>query len=299
MTEQVSRVWLVSGCASGLGLSLAHMLTRETTHKAVITARNVAAIEPIAKAAPDRVHAISLDITNRESVAGAVDYTVRTFGRLDVLVNNAGVGQIGAIEELDDDEISRAMNTNFFGTLNMLRAALPQMRKQRAGRIFTLTSMGGFRGRPAVGIYNASKFAVEGVHEALSGEVASLGIDVTMIQPGLFRSDFRGRTMKFAKKIISDYAETSGKARVSMTQDYPPSAALPSQIAAAVIALGEMKGKPPLRLQLGTDAVVATRDKLDSVTKEVAKWEPVAKLASEGGEGTIDTYRRAIAATAR
>ena len=178
----------------------------------------------------------------------------------------------------------------------MLRAAVPQMRKQRNGRVLTLTSIGGFRGRPAVGIYNASKFALEGVHEALAGEVAPLGIGVTMIEPGVFRSAFRGSTMHIAKTIIEDYAETVGKVRAAVALDYPASAAQPSQIAAAILALGEMEDRPPLRLQLGTDAVAGTREKLENMTSELARWEPVANLASEGGEGSVDAYRRAIAA---
>jgi NAD(P)-dependent dehydrogenase (short-subunit alcohol dehydrogenase family) len=291
----VERVWLVTGCGSGLGLELARTLARDTTDQAVVTARDATIPESAVAGAGDRIRCHSLDITDRGAVAAAVDYTIRTFGRIDVLVNNAGVGQIGAIEELDEEEIARAMNTNFYGTLNVVRAVLPHMRRQRRGRLFALTSMGGFRGRPAVGIYNASKFAVEGLHEALAGELAPLGIDVTMIAPGLFRSDFRGRTMQFAKRVIDDYAESSGKARSSMTQDYPASAAQPSQIAAAIVALGQMGTKPPLRLQLGADAVSATREKLDAVTAELRKWEPVATLASEGGEGSVAVFREAIA----
>ncbi|WP_378946670.1 SDR family NAD(P)-dependent oxidoreductase [Mesorhizobium sp. ANAO-SY3R2] len=296
MTDQTASVWLVTGCSSGLGLALATKLARETGHRAVITGLKAAEVEHIAQVAPDRIKATELDITDRNSVAAVIEFTVKAFGRLDVLVNNAGVGQIGAIEELDDGEIARVMNVNLFGTLNMLRAAVPQMRQQRSGRILTLTSMGGFRGRPGVGIYNASKFALEGVHEALAGEVGPLGIDVTMVEPGLFKSSFRGGGMHIAKTIIEDYAGTAGKVRASVAEDYPASAADPTQIAAAILAVGEMAGKPPLRLQLGTDAVAATREKLESMTREVAKWEAVANLASEGGEGSLDTYRSAIAA---
>ena len=295
MTKQTGPVWLVSGCSSGLGLALATKLAHETDHRVVLTALNAADIESIAQVAPDRIRAIELDITDRQSVAAAIAYTVEAFGRLDVLINNAGVGQIGAIEELDDSEIARVMNINFFGTLNMLRAAVPQMRQQRSGRILTLTSMGGFRGRPGVGIYNASKFALEGVHEALAGEVGPLGIDVTMVQPGLFRSGFRGGGMHIAKTIIADYVGTVGKVRASVAEDYPASAAEPTQIAAAILAVGEMAGKPPLRLQLGVDAVAVTREKLESVSREVAKWEAVANLVSEGGDGSLDACRDVIA----
>lgn len=299
MTPQPTPVWLVTGCSSGLGLALAQRLARETGHRLVISALDVADVEPIARIAPDRIRALALDITVRESTAAAIDFTVKAFGRLDVLVNNAGVGQIGAIEELSEAEIARVMNINFFGTLNMLRAALPQLRQQRSGRILTLTSIGGFRGRPAVGIYNASKFALEGVHEALAGEGAPLGIDVTMVEPGLFRSGFRGGSMQIARTVIDDYAQTSGKVRAAVDQDYPASAADPAQIAAALIALGEMPGRPPLRIQLGSDAVAATREKLGSMTAELAKWEAVAALASAGGAGSIDAYRQAIAAAMR
>lgn len=297
MTTQANPVWLVTGCSSGLGKALATMLVRDTTHRVAITALDMADLTSLAAEAPDRVLALTLDITDRASAAAAITQVTARFGRLDVLVNNAGVGQIGAIEELSEDEIARAMGVNFFGTLNMLRATLPQMRAQRGGRILTLTSMGGFRGRPAIGIYNASKFALEGAHEALAGEVAPLGIAVTMVEPGLFRSGFRGGGgMLLARNIIADYAATSGQMRAAVARDYPASAAQPTQIAAAILAVGEMAGQPPLRLQLGSDAVAATREKLDTMAREVTRWESVADLASQGGEGMADSYRAAIAA---
>lgn len=297
MSTSTNRVWLVTGCSSGLGQALATMLVRSTSHRVVITALDKADLAPLAAEAPDRVLALTLDITDQASVAAGVGAALERFGQLDVLVNNAGVGQIGALEELSEDEIARAMGVNFFGTLNVLRAVLPQMRKQRRGRILTLTSMGGFRGRPAIGIYNASKFALEGAHEALAGEVAPLGIAVTMIEPGLFRSGFRGGGgMLLARNVIADYAATSGQIRAAVALDYPATAAQPSQIAAAIVAVGEMAGQPPLRLQLGSDAVAATREKLDTMNREVSRWEAVADLASAGGEGDPDRYRQAIAA---
>ncbi|MBM3345193.1 MAG: SDR family NAD(P)-dependent oxidoreductase, partial [Betaproteobacteria bacterium] len=201
--QQQPRTWFVTGCSSGLGRAMAEALA-DHTDNVVITARRVEQIRDLEAKAPDRILTLALDIADEGDVRAAVAEALRKFGRIDVLVNNAGIGLAGAIEECSYEEVERVFRTNVYGTLNVLRAVLPGMRERRSGQIFTLSSVGGVRGGPGMGAYNGSKFALEGMMESLDHEVGSLGIKVTIVEPGAFKTDFRLRSITPCANVIAD-----------------------------------------------------------------------------------------------
>lgn len=212
-----------------------------------------------------------LDVTDPEAVRAAVDAAVDAFGRIDVLVNNAGYGYLGAVEEVEDEEIRRQFEVNLFGLLDVTRAVLPQLREQRSGHIVNISSVGGFVGLPGFGIYNSTKFAVEGVSEALAAEVEPLGIHVTIVEPGPFRPDWAGRSLASAPEI-EDYAETAGGTREYIAGENGNQEGDPRLAARAMISAVEAD-EPPLRLPLGQSALDMIREKLDSVRQETYAWE--------------------------
>lgn len=221
---------------------------------------------------PETAKAIRLEVTERQQVDEAVKTALNTFGRIDVLVNNAGYGLLGAIEEVRQTEVRAQFETNFFGALNMIQAVLPQMRNQRFGHIVNISSVGGFSGFAGFGIYNGTKFALEGISEALALEVAPLGIRVTIVEPGAFRTDWAGRSMIRSARIIDDYANSSGRTRGWMDEENGNQAGSPVRAAEAMIEAVNAPN-PPLRLVLGTDALERIRSKLHSVSQELDAWE--------------------------
>ncbi len=282
------RVWFVTGCSTGIGRALAEVLT-DRGKRAVVTARRAEAIADLEARAPGHIRALALDIADAAAVEQRVAEAIGVFGRIDVLVNNAGVGFAGAIEEASDAEVRRVFDTNVFGTLNVIRTVLPQMRARRTGHIITVTSVGGFRGGTSVGVYNGSKFALEGIHEAMANELPPLGIRVTALEPGLVKTDFRRRTIGLAERVIPDYAATSGKIRQGLQTPYPPGAADPAQTAAAIIAFVDSGRSPPVRLPLGADAVAAMKAKMQAVADELATWEDFA-TSSGGSADALSMY---------
>ncbi|HEY4023430.1 MAG TPA: SDR family oxidoreductase [Pseudonocardiaceae bacterium] len=273
-TSRPNRVWLITGTSTGLGRQLAETLIARGERVAA-TARDVAVIKDLAERAPDQVLATRLDVTDQESIRDAIDATIARFGRIDVLVNNAGHGLIGALEELSDAQLRGVLETNVFGVAAVTRAALPTMRRQRGGHIVQLSSVGGAIGNPGHAAYATSKFALEGMSEALAGEVAPFNIRVSIVEPGPFRTDFFGRSMNFAEPI-ADYHDTPAGAlreRFRAADGNQPND--PVRAAEAIITLVD-RPDSPLRLPLGPEAVDRIRAKLTAQLDDLAAWEEVS-----------------------
>lgn len=263
----MSKVWFVTGASSGLGRAVcAAALSRGD--EVVATARDVGAVD-----LPAFVR--GLDVTDPASVRAAVDAAVGEYGRIDVLVNNAGHGFLGALEEVSDEQARKVMETNVFGVLAVTRAVLPHMRARRSGHIVQMSSVGGVVGNPGHAIYATSKFALEGMSEALAGEVAPLGIRVTIVEPGPFRTDFAGRSMAFADPI-PDYRDTpAGTLRERFPKQHGTQPNDPAKAAQAILAAVDDETSP-LRLPLGQEAVTRIRVKLESQLADLARWEPTS-----------------------
>ncbi len=224
----------------------------------------------------ERLLAVRLDVTREDEAHAAVGQAVKRFGRIDILVNNAGYGLLGAVEEASAEETQRLFGTNVFGLLAVTRAVLPHMRRQRAGHIINLSSVGGYAGFPGWGVYGATKFAVEGISEALAGEVAPLGIHVTVVEPGFFRTDFLDdSSLSRTAQEIDDYRETVGKTRAHAADVNHGQRGDPRKLATAFIALVNAKN-PPLRLPLGSDTVERIEAKNAHVAEEIAAWRTLA-----------------------
>ena len=265
------KVWFITGCSTGFGRELAKSVL-DRGHRAVVTARDPANVEDLAKGREDRALVLALDVTDPVEVGAAVTSAEKHFGRIDVLVNNAGIGYFGAVEESDDDEVRRMFEINFFGLSAMTRAVLPIMRKRRSGHIVNISSIGGLRSFPTLAYYNATKYAVEGFSEALSIEVAPLGIKVTIVEPSGFRTDWAGRSAGESKNRIADYATTAGKNLTDIRGYSGKQPGDPVRAAAAIIAAVESP-TPPLRLLLGKAALKGARGKLDMLKKDFDTWE--------------------------
>lgn len=286
------RVWFITGCSSGMGRSLAEALAR-TGDRAIITARNPSQLDAIVSMAPERLHALAIDIADPASVREAVGKGMAAFGRIDVLVNNAGIGLVGALEECTLDEIQNVFKTNVFGTMSVIKEVLPHMRRQGSGVILGMTSVLGFQAVPAVGIYSASKCALEGMLEALAGEVAPFGIKVTILQPGVYKTDFRAKSLAQSKNVMDEYAASSGKMRKGLV-GYPDSAGDPAKAAEAILTLVNSGKEYPARLALGADALSLIRNKLKVIDKSLNEWESLSKV-SGGSEATMALHSSAVA----
>lgn len=272
--NETKRVWFITGASRGLGAEITKAALA-AGDAVVATARDPGRI--VERFGPlQGLYPVALDVTDEASVARAVEAAIERFGRIDVLVNNAGYGVVGAVEETPGDEVRRVYETNVFGLLAVTRAVLPQLRKQRAGHILNLSSVGGYQSGPGFGIYCSTKFAIEGISEALHAELGPLGIAVTVIEPGYFRTEFlEAKSVVETGATISDYAESAGKVRkiakaVSLQQPGDP-----VRLAQAVLELVAAK-EPPLRLPLGSDTVAAIEAKNAFVTRELAAWRTVA-----------------------
>jgi NAD(P)-dependent dehydrogenase (short-subunit alcohol dehydrogenase family) len=272
--NNTDKVWLITGSSTGLGRALAQAVLERGYHL-VATARQPEQLKELSDRYPDRVTTIALDVTNAQSIQQAVEAALSAYDRIDVLVNNAGYGTLGAIEEVSDDDIKRQFDTNLFGALNLTRAVLPTMREQQSGHILNISSVGGVASAAGIGIYSATKFALEGLSEALAQEVKPLGIKVTIIEPGAFRTDFRGRSLVVPTHTISDYAETSYKTMQRTQANNGNQPGDPSKAAAAIIQVVESEN-PPLRLALGEDSVNIITQKLESMKVELEAWKNVS-----------------------
>lgn len=281
--DNSEKVWFITGSSTGFGWALAEAVL-EKGYRLVATARKPEQLKDLVDRYPNQVKAVALDVTNSQTAREAVETALNEFDRIDVLVNNAGYGTVGAIEEVSDDDIKRQFDTNLFGALNVTRAVLPTMREQRSGHILNISSVGGIVSFAGVGMYCATKFALEGVSEALAQEVKPLGIKVTIIEPGAFRTDFSGRSIVTPDHPIADYAETSGK-MIQWNQEIDgKQPGDPVKAAAAMIQVVETEN-PPLRLALGEDAVNGITQKLESMKAELEAWKDVSiNTAFEGAK---------------
>ncbi|MCO5972031.1 SDR family oxidoreductase [Actinoallomurus soli] len=268
------RVWFITGTSTGLGRAIADAALARG-ERVVATARDPQTVKDLVERAPELVRAVALDVTDPAQVAAAVGTAIEEFGRIDVLVNNAGHGLIGALEELSDEQIDAVLATNVLGVIGVTRAVLPHMRARRRGHIVQMSSVGGAVGNPGHAIYATSKFALEGMSEALAGEVGPLGIRVTIVEPGPFRTDFAGRSMRFADPI-DDYRDTPAGAlrqRFSAQDGVQPND--PAKAAEAIIKAVDDEDSP-LRLPLGPEAVERIRRKLRRQLADLDAWERVS-----------------------
>lgn len=263
--------WLITGCSTGLGRALAAAVIA-AGHNAVVTARDVAKVADLASAAPERVLAAALDVTDPVQVDSAVRQAHDRFGPVDVLVNNAGYGYRAAVEEGDDAEVRALFETHFFGTVAMIKAVLPGMRGRRRGAIVNISSIGATVTPVGSGYYAAAKAAIEGMSGALRGELAPLGISVTVVEPGAFRTDFAGRSLVQSNTVIDDYAATAGQRRKENDTMHGNQAGDPAKAATAIIAAVE-SGEPPGFLLLGPDALAIYRYVADARANEIGRWE--------------------------
>ena len=266
--------WLITGCSTGLGRALAEAVIA-AGHNAVVTARDAARVADLADATPDRVLAVALDVTNPGQVAAAARQADERFGGVDVLVNNAGYGYRGAIEEGDDADVRALFETHFCGTVAMIKAVLPGMRARRSGAIVNISSIGVQLNPVGSGYYAAAKAAIEGISGALRGELAPLGISVTVVEPGAFRTDFAGRSLTQSATVIDDYAATAGQRRIENDTMHGNQQGDPAKAGTAIIAAVESP-EPPGFLLLGPDAVFAYRYVADARAAEIAKWEQLS-----------------------
>ncbi len=264
-------VWLITGTSKGLGRALAEAVIAGGG-KLMATARSPASLDALVALAPERVRVCALDVTQPLQCEQAIAEAQAAFGRIDVLVNNAGYGVAGAVEEVSDAEARAQLETNFFGALNMCRAVLPVMRKARRGHILQISSVAGFTATAGLGIYNASKFALEGFSEALALEVAALNIRVTLIEPGPFRTDWAGPSMVLAATRIADYDDNAGRTRDYLSSITGRQPGDPVRAAAAMIALVNAE-QPPLRVPLGENALRRIRSKLADTSSQLDHWE--------------------------
>ena len=273
MTALAPKTWLITGAASGFGRAFAeHALS--LGDNVVATARSVSRLDALVDLAPDRVLAAKLDVDQAGDAEAAVDAAVARFGRLDILVNNAGYGVVGALEETPDAELRAIMDTNFFGALAVIRAALPTLRAQGSGAIVNISSLGGQLSFAGFSAYSASKFALEGASEALAQEVAPFGIKVLIVEPGQFRTDLAGAGMRHMP-ILAAYQDTVGPTRAFAHDMHGTQPGDPRKAAAAIVTALDAE-VTPLRLQLGADAVEAVRGHAQAMLADLAAWEAVA-----------------------
>ncbi|MDF2998648.1 MAG: short-chain dehydrogenase/reductase [Xanthobacteraceae bacterium] len=268
------RTWFITGASRGFGALIAKEAL-EAGDAVVATARNPQHVIDALGNHPNLL-AVALDVTYEAQAFAAAGAAVKTFGRIDVLLNNAGYGLLGAVEESGAAEVESVFRTNVFGLLNVTRAVLPHMRRQRSGHVINISSVGGYEAYPGWGVYGATKFAVEGLTEALAAELAPLGIDATVVEPGFFRTDFLDDTSLSKTALeIEDYAETVGAMRrfaVSANHAQPGN---PAKLATALIALANAP-KKPLRLPLGSDTVARIEEKNAKVAAELTEWRGLA-----------------------
>ncbi|TFV57461.1 SDR family NAD(P)-dependent oxidoreductase [Mycobacterium sp. PS03-16] len=267
--------WLVTGCSTGIGREIARAAL-EAGHSVVVTARRPESVAEFAETFGERVAVAALDVTDKAQIAAAVQTAEDAFGGVDVLVNNAGNGYLSAVEEGEDEQVRKLFDTNYFGVVDTIKAVLPQMRSRRGGHIVNISSMTGLVANPPNAYYSSTKFALEALTEALAQEVGPLGIKVTAIEPGAFRTDWAARSMWESATPIGDYDDTVG-ARKTMIKEFANHLpGDPRKVAEAVVMVTTLD-EPPLRLLLGRDVLKAVRDKLAAFSASIDEWETVTK----------------------
>jgi NAD(P)-dependent dehydrogenase (short-subunit alcohol dehydrogenase family) len=277
----MNKTVLITGASRGLGRALALELIA-LGYNVAATARNEKALEDLAPG-NNQVLKIKLDVTVPKQIENAVEQTVKYFGRIDIIVNNAGYGYFGAVEESDEQDIRKMFETDFWGVSLVTRAVLPILRKQRSGHIVNITSVGGITTFPAFGYYHAAKFAVEGLSQSLAKEVAPLNIHVTLVEPGAFRTDWSGSSAVDRKIRISDYDDTAGKflqASHASVNEKPGNPALAAKLIVKAIA----SENPPLHLIVGSDGVKAITQQLQDIQNDLDTWKVDSSHTAFGDE---------------
>lgn len=268
-----AKTWIVTGASRGFGREISKAVL-DSGDNLVATVRNKPG-ELAAKLDHPNLHVAILDINDEAQAVNVAAEAVEKFSSIDVLVNNAGFGLLGGVEEISDAEARRVYETNVFGLLKVTRAVLPHMRRQRSGHVVNFSSVGGLTGSAGWGIYCSTKFAVEGITEALAKELAPLGIFATVVEPGYFRTNFLdGASLARAEKVIEDYAETSGAMRSLATLASYKQPGDPLKLAAAIVRLAASP-KPPVHLPLGNDTLKHYREKAEAFEKEISEWHEV------------------------
>ncbi len=286
----MSKVWLITGSSRGLGRELAKAALA-AGHRLVATARDPEDLSDLVAQYGDRVRAVALDVTDAAAARAAVAAATSAFGRLDVLVNNAGYANVNSIEDMAEDDFRAQIETNFFGVVNVTRAALPVLRAQRDGHFIQISSIGGRRASVGISAYQSAKFAVEGFSEALSNEVGPLGIRVTIVEPGGFRTDWAGSSMRI-DQIREEYQATVGSFAQAFRKNADAARGDPAKAAQAVLRIASEK-EPPLRLLLGSDAVFLAGVVASTRMAEDAKWKALS--VSTDFDGLVDFAETAIA----
>jgi NAD(P)-dependent dehydrogenase (short-subunit alcohol dehydrogenase family) len=270
---QADAVWLITGCSSGIGRILAENVLKRG-YRVALTARNPATIADLQAQYPQRSVALALDVTKKEQVKQVVAQVEREFGAIDVLVNNAAYGYLAAIEEGEDDELRAMFETNFFGALETVKTVLPGMRARKQGHIINVSSQAGLVSMPGTGYYSSTKFALEAMTEALWREVKVFGIRVSAIEPGPFRTDWSGRSLRQTNTPLEAYADTVGARRAMVAAVDGKQPGDPQKAAEAIIQVAEM-AEPPLHLLLGKVVLDTYRAKLADIAQNLAEWESV------------------------
>ncbi len=278
----MNKVWFITGCSTGFGRQLAKEAL-QLGYSVAVTSRNTDDIKDIVKQYPNTAIALALDVTKPEEIKAAVHQALEKFNHIDVLVNNAGIGYFGAIEESEEAEVRRMFEINFFGLAAVTNAVLPVMRKQRSGHIVNISSIGGMVSFPGVGFYNATKYAVTGYSEALAKETAHLGIKVTIVAPSGFRTDWAGRSANNSAIVIADYQSTAHANKDAIRGYSGNQPGDPVRAAKAIIKAVE-SATPPLRLLLGMGALKGARNKIAELQKDIDSWEETTVWADHPKE---------------
>ena len=277
MSQDNSPVWFITGCSTGFGREIARQVLARGW-SAVVTARNPQQLQAIVAGHEENALALPLDVNDKDAVARAIRAAEQKFGRIDVLVNNAGYGYLAAIEEGEDDEVRAMFETNVFGVIALTKAVLPGMRAREKGHIVNFSSIGGLVSFPATGYYHATKYAVEGLSESLAQEVSPLGIKVLIVEPGPFRTDWAGRSIKQSKTRLPDYEQTAGKRRAETEARSGNQVGDPVRGAQAIIRAVEAKDAP-LRLLLGKPALDLAYKKLETQKGDFDAWAETTRSA--------------------
>lgn len=272
------QTWFITGSSSGFGNALARAAL-EAGHNVVATARNTAVLDPLVDQAPGRVLPVSLDVTKPDQIDAAVAAAVEEYGTVDVLVNNAGLASVGAVEELEDDALRELMDVMFFSTITLVQAVLPGMRERRQGAVVQISSMGGQLSMPGFGAYSAAKYALEGISDALAAEVAPYGIKVLIVEPGAFATSF-GSARAQVSPDSGHYDETVGPIRQAVDGMDGSQPGDPDKAAATILQV-LADPSPPLRLALGADAVEMIGQSLDARRADLDEWAEVSRATAK------------------
>lgn len=273
------KVWFITGCSSGFGRELA-LAALDQGDLVVATARNVDSLKELTERWPERCHAVALDLSNHDQIPGAVAEAIRFFGRIDVLVNNAGYGLVGPIEETSWEQIEQNFAVNFFGPLELIRSTLPHFRERKGGHVVNMSAAAAISNYAGFGIYGAAKCALEGMSEALALEGKPFGLKVTLVQPGPFRTDFVARSLDKTEGGISEYANTAGRFARLIESMHGRQPGDPAKAALAIVQAVDAD-KPPMRLVLGKYAIEKARRDWSLKEAELREWED-AGLSADG-----------------